>query len=429
MVNNKGVYTHNKAIDKIVRTIYNCDFRDALPIIDALIDEGEAGKLRLVRAYLRSLVNDIRGAYDDLNHLQLKDDTVLTLEASLLSKEGLMDLAKERIKLIPDRKKWLGIAGRRCDIEAVAGFNSVEGSRFPPEDLVPCLSEHLFSLAEWKAFQELYKSGLKNGLGEYGPLYIEFSEVGALHHINRLPGISTAIEGVRGWFSEDEAEFLAYLASIVGHKQDIVEIGSFCGRSTISLSLGTKSGNLSPIHSIDPHNGLKGLHVEGTYPEFVYNLEKRELLDFVTAHRTTSTKFAASWKGQNIGLLFIDADHEYESVKADFTAWTGHLADRAFVAFHDFPQAGPNKLLREILVKRLDMHPYAFLDSLFVFQFHKTEPDLNIERRDAYRQFLEISGRNYSNWIVSNENELLKKTIGILQDLKLSDGGESSAQK
>lgn len=58
-------------------------------------------------------------------------------------------------------------------------------------------------------------------------------------------------------------------------------------------------------------------------------------------------------------LIFIDADHAYEAVRADFAAWSAHLDPAGRIALHDSricaprpdlgPDAGPVRLVNDLL--------------------------------------------------------------------------------
>ncbi|MBY0546256.1 MAG: class I SAM-dependent methyltransferase, partial [Candidatus Obscuribacterales bacterium] len=52
-------------------------------------------------------------------------------------------------------------------------------------------------------------------------------------------------------------------------------------------------------------------------------------------------------QGQKLDLLFIDGDHGYDGVKADFEAYRQFLREGAIVAFHDIvPDYGARKGLK-----------------------------------------------------------------------------------
>lgn len=73
----------------------------------------------------------------------------------------------------------------------------------------------------------------------------------------------------------------------------------------------------------------------------------------MTPIRTTSTELARIWV-QPVGLLFVDAVHEYDAVMADVAAWAPHLARGAVIAFHDWtddpahPYAGVKRAVDEL---------------------------------------------------------------------------------
>src|SRR5688500_4764337 len=74
--------------------------------------------------------------------------------------------------------------------------------------------------------------------------------------IAEQPGFDAAlaaIDGVDGWLSEDQARRLWDAAREVRAPAQIVEIGSFRGRSTIVLALAAAEG--VRVVAIDPHAG------------------------------------------------------------------------------------------------------------------------------------------------------------------------------
>jgi hypothetical protein len=56
--------------------------------------------------------------------------------------------------------------------------------------------------------------------------------------------------------------------------------------------------------------------------------------------RGFSTEVAEGWE-LSVGMLYIDAVHERDSVLADFRAWEAHLLDGAVVAFDDHNERFP----------------------------------------------------------------------------------------
>ena len=132
---------------------------------------------------------------------------------------------------------------------------------------------------------------------------------------------------IDGWLSDSEGELLYELAKGVPSGQAIVEIGSWEGKSTVWLAKGTEAGQRNKVYSIDPHSGSKA-HISedgtNTYPAFINNLTKAGVQDIVVPLVKTSAEAVKRWR-EGIGLLWIDAMHEYEDVKRDFLSWEPHL--------------------------------------------------------------------------------------------------------
>lgn len=102
---------------------------------------------------------------------------------------------------------------------------------------------------------------------------------------------------------------------------DIVEVGSYKGKSTCYLAAGAPGRK---VYAVDAW-GLKG-NVPG---RFRFDLA-REAFDRQTAAYPNivpiqgfSLDVAATWPTR-IGLLYLDGDHRYESVLADLEAWSPH---------------------------------------------------------------------------------------------------------
>jgi len=147
---------------------------------------------------------------------------------------------------------------------------------------------------------------------------------------------------IEGFMSANECATLHNLAFELEEGLEIVEIGSYQGRSTSALGLGCKYGNKNKITAID----LWGLDIDRHEPEykdskyydsFKQNMSKLGLEDLVTSIEGESTLVAKEWdKKRKIGILLIDAGHRYEDVKADFEAWYPYVVKGGKVIFHDY---------------------------------------------------------------------------------------------
>jgi len=158
------------------------------------------------------------------------------------------------------------------------------------------------------------------------------------------------MEGVEGWFRRDEGALLLETASaaVAGHDPAVlVEIGSYCGRSTIVLaSAARKARGRARVYAIDPHEGEVSTGTgeatvrlgPGTLERFRANLAAAGVEDVVEPVRQRS--HAVAWQ-RPIALLLIDGLHDYGNVARDFLHFERHLADGAYVAFLDCDEQFP----------------------------------------------------------------------------------------
>jgi len=158
---------------------------------------------------------------------------------------------------------------------------------------------------------------------------------------------------VPGWLGDEEAQALFELARGCTGRGAIVELGSWRGRSTICLALGSKEGSGVPIVAVDRH-------MDKTFVDFQENIRKAGVADLVRPVRATSDEAFADFD-EPIELIFIDASHKYEDVRRDFDQWVPLVVEGGTVAMHDTTWEG-SKLVSEEAIYR---SPY-FKDVRFV---------------------------------------------------------------
>ena len=165
---------------------------------------------------------------------------------------------------------------------------------------------------------------------------------------HRLKAVLPQFGSVAGWLQPEEAEALFQAAAAI-KSGCIVEVGSYRGRSTIALCAGSSVGAKLPVFAVDPHEEAAGVLGGRFGPQdrvaFFRNLLKTGMATYVRLINTTSDIVARGWKTP-VALLFIDGDHRYEWVSADFDAWWPHLATDAMVAFNEYKLAGPQRVIK-----------------------------------------------------------------------------------
>jgi MMP 1-O-methyltransferase len=154
---------------------------------------------------------------------------------------------------------------------------------------------------------------------------------------------------VKGFLDEGEGRRLYELALSASKYAPCLEIGSYCGKSTLCLGLACKE-NGSALFSIDHHRGSED-HQPGeayfdpalidlntfqidTFQTFRQTIRKSELENTVIPIVSRSQTCARYWQIP-ISLLFIDGGHSFRDVFVDYQAWVGHLLPDGYLLFHD----------------------------------------------------------------------------------------------
>jgi predicted O-methyltransferase YrrM len=168
------------------------------------------------------------------------------------------------------------------------------------------------------------------------------------------PAVKEAIAGVEGWLTDEEGQALYSLARECTGRGSIVEIGSFKGRSTICLALGSREGRGVRVYAVDTHYGPR-------LEEFNANIERAGVADLVEPVAGRSQEVALDFD-EPVELLFIDGAHDYDSVLEDFERWVPKLVEGGVVAMHDTTwDEGPKRVAEQLILRSP-----AFKDVRFV---------------------------------------------------------------
>lgn len=151
----------------------------------------------------------------------------------------------------------------------------------------------------------------------------------ALDMVHRTPG----------YLNDREARFLFLLGALAPGSGDVLEIGSFKGRSTVALASGVKWRGEGIVHAVDPHTApsptdpdLKGSAT--TWDDFTDNITNAGLTSFVRAQRAFSQDIAPTFRG-SLRVLWIDGEHTTIGARRDLTLFRPFLVPGAVVAMHD----------------------------------------------------------------------------------------------
>lgn len=170
----------------------------------------------------------------------------------------------------------------------------------------------------------------------------------------RRPPDLASIAAIDGMISNEECAFLYELAKTAGDGC-LVEIGTYHGKGTVALALGSRAGRRAPVYTMDPFVPYSGpLQRRRFGPRDKTTLLRNLLLAGVTEEvwliHTRADQAVAGWN-RPIALLFVDGDHSYEGVRSDFTLWSPFVVPGGVIAFDDSfdPRFGVRQLIGEVL--------------------------------------------------------------------------------
>lgn len=186
--------------------------------------------------------------------------------------------------------------------------------------------------------------------------------------ISTIPGMITDLQGS-----------LLYNLSAFGQiKGDIVEIGSWLGKSTIYLGTGCKTSRNGVVHAVDTFKGNIGKTFmyqapltgsETIFDRFLKNIAMFGLSSYVKTYKMTSKRAREKIK-KKVRLVFIDASHEYKDVKSDIALWSPLIKKGGLVVLDDHNSSFPG-VVKAVKEKILNSNQYKVIllqESLLIAQ-------------------------------------------------------------
>lgn len=160
------------------------------------------------------------------------------------------------------------------------------------------------------------------------------------------------IDSVKGFLDRVEGDVLYQHALAAAQQGPILEIGSYCGKSTVYLGAACKASD-SILFALDHHRGSEEHQVGEEYhdpdlydskfkkmdsfPQFRNTLARADLEDVVVPIVAPSIVAARFWSTP-LAMLFIDGGHSMEAALNDYRSWAGHVMRGGLLAIHDvFP--------------------------------------------------------------------------------------------
>lgn len=164
--------------------------------------------------------------------------------------------------------------------------------------------------------------------------------------------LRAAAEAAPGFMPPDEGLALYAAARVGAALGPVLEIGTYCGKSTLYLVAAARERGGAVI-TVDHHHGSEE-HQPGweyhdptlvdpvtgrldTLPTLRRTLHLAGVADLVMVVVADSTMAARLWSTP-LGLVFIDGGHTEAAARADYLGWTPHLLPGGLLVIHDvFP--------------------------------------------------------------------------------------------
>ncbi len=164
-----------------------------------------------------------------------------------------------------------------------------------------------------------------------------------------MPLDEPLLETIKGFLDPEEARYLYTVAREASRRGPCLEIGGYCGKSTVCIAAGCKEYGQT-LFSVDHHRGSEE-HQPGeayfdpdlydrqnqcvdTFREFRKTLVKADIEDTVVPMVCRSSVAARCWRTP-LSLVFIDGGHAYPDAYADYEAWSRHIIPGGYLVIHD----------------------------------------------------------------------------------------------
>jgi MMP 1-O-methyltransferase len=164
-----------------------------------------------------------------------------------------------------------------------------------------------------------------------------------------IPDLPADIDQIKGFLAADEAQALYEHALQASAAGPVLEIGSYCGKSTIYLGLACRR-NGGTVFALDHHRGSEehqpgeffhdpqlydaNAGVMDSFREFRRNIHRAGLDEVVVAVVAGSETAARHWQTP-LAMVFIDGGHSLVAALTDYRCWVPHLLRGGILAIHD----------------------------------------------------------------------------------------------
>lgn len=186
-----------------------------------------------------------------------------------------------------------------------------------------------------------------------------------------------------------------------------VEVGTWKGRSAAFMAVEIiNSGKKIEFDCIDNWEYVDGLQSDigeqlfgkDIYNQFLNNIEP--VRHIINPIKCISWEGADLYDDESLDFIFIDAAHDYESVKKDIMAWLPKLKNKGIIAGHDYTDYHPGvKLAVDEIFSEVES-----VETCWVYENNKKKFSIIVptyKRNELLKNALNsIKNQNYNNYEV-----------------------------
>lgn len=173
-------------------------------------------------------------------------------------------------------------------------------------------------------------------------------------------GIRHFYANIPGWFDDDFKRVYQQAVDRARGGEIFVEVGSWLGRSTAFLIVELMNqGKMISFYAVDHWCGSPGkqylteiAHHGDAFARFMAMLVDNRVVDQVWPLRCDSTMAAGAFRDDSLDFVFLDAAHDFESVRKDVQAWLPKVKEGGVLAGHDVPCPGLMNAVHEFIDPR-----------------------------------------------------------------------------
>lgn len=155
----------------------------------------------------------------------------------------------------------------------------------------------------------------------------------------------------KGFLDREEGRRLFELARACAGDAPCLEIGSYCGKSSLYLGAGCEAAGGYPLFTVDHHRGSaeqqpgeayfdpelydSAERTMTTLPWLVRTIRQAGLEDWIIPIVAESAVLGRCWPDETLSLLFVDGSHVESDVMTDYGTWARCVRRGGYLCFHD----------------------------------------------------------------------------------------------